>query len=282
MALFPRTEVAGISLPRMIIGTNWVLGYSHTSASADHMIRNKYINKERVAELLEAYLEYGIDALMAPINENAVLLDGIKLAQERTGKKITIIDTPIIDVSDTAEGRKSARKVIEASSKAGSEFCLIHHSSAEKLVNKLDETMDRIPDYLEMIRSYGMKPGLSAHMPELIQYADQNEYDVETYIQIYNCAGFLMQIEIESVSRIIWNAKKPVMTIKSMAAGRLSPYVGINFSYATLREQDMVTIGAHSAMEVHEDVEIAMAAIERRFPNMDSRNSPNKTKVLGG
>jgi hypothetical protein len=43
-----------------------------------------------------------------------------------------------------------------------------------------------------------------------------------------------------------------------------------------------VTIGAHTAQEVHEDVEIAMAAIERRFPNMDPRNSPNKTKVIGG
>ena len=29
--LFPRTEVAGISLSRMIIGTNWVLGWSHRS-----------------------------------------------------------------------------------------------------------------------------------------------------------------------------------------------------------------------------------------------------------
>ncbi len=38
-----------------------------------------------------------------------------------------------------------------------------------------------------MIRQHGMIPGLSAHMPELILYSDENEYDVETYIQIYNC-----------------------------------------------------------------------------------------------
>jgi hypothetical protein len=44
----------------------------------------------------------------------------------------------------------------------------------------------------------------------------------------------------------------------------------------------MVTVGAHTPEEVYEDVEIALAAIERRFPNMDRRSSPNKTAVLGG
>ena len=41
-----------------------------------------------------------------------------------------------------------------------------------------------------MIRDHGMIPGLSAHMPELVVFSDLNGYDVETYIQIYNCAGF--------------------------------------------------------------------------------------------
>ena len=56
MIQFPRTEVAGVSLPRMLIGSNWVLGYSHTSASADAMIKARYATKESAVELLEAYL----------------------------------------------------------------------------------------------------------------------------------------------------------------------------------------------------------------------------------
>ncbi len=31
--LFPRTMVGGVSLPRMLMGTKWILGYSHTSAA---------------------------------------------------------------------------------------------------------------------------------------------------------------------------------------------------------------------------------------------------------
>ena len=77
----------------------------------------------------------------------------------------------------------------------------------------------------------------------------------------------------------LWNAKKPVMTIKSMAAGRCTPFVGLTFNYATIRPCDMVTVGAFSAAEVHEDVEIAMAALERRRPILGRRSSPVPTSL---
>lgn len=282
MKPFPRTQVEDISLPRLLIGSNWVLGYSHTSPSADEMIKRRYAQPEQAAALLEAYLKYDIDALMAPFEPEGALLAGVRLAEERTGKRITLIDTPIVDVSDSAQGRAAAQARIRQSAQMGCSLCLLHHSCAEQLVNKHKGTIERLPDYLDMIRQAGLVPGLSAHMPELVLYSDQNGYDVQTYIQIYNCAGFLMQVEIEYISKVIHEAKKPVMTIKSMAAGRVSPYVGLTFSFATIRPQDMVTLGAFTPEEVDEDVEIAMAAIERRYPNLEGRASPNKTAALGG
>ena len=282
MNQFPRTTVGGLSLPRMLMGTNWMLGYSHTSSSADRMIQRRFEKAEQSRDMVLAYLQYGIDAMMAPFTDKDALLDGIKMVEDITGKHVIKIDTPIINVRDSKADREEAERVIKSCADNGSEFCLIHHSSAEQLVNKGKGTMDRLPDYLDMIRQHGMIPGLSAHMPELIVYSDRNEYDVETYIQIYNCMGFLMQVEIEQVRAIIEKAKKPVMSIKSMAAGRVSPYVGISFSFATLRPCDMVTVGAFTPDEVHEDVEIAMAALERRFPDLEGRSSPNKTVALGG
>jgi hypothetical protein len=133
-----------------------------------------------------------------------------------------------------------------------------------------------------MVRDAGMVPGLSAHMPEIIIYCDNNNYDVQTYIQLYNCAGFLMQIEVESVARIIHNAKKPVMTIKPMAAGRVTPFVGFNFVWNTIRECDMVTVGCFTEAEVREDIEISRAAIERRLPYMEKRSSPNQSQAAFG
>jgi hypothetical protein len=277
---FPRTVAGGVSLPRMIIGTNWILGYSHTSAAADTQIKSRFATKENVADLLEAYLAYGIDAMMCPLAGSDILLGGIRLAQERTGKKMIIIDTPILNVDDNPSARAEAKQTIETSKHLGATFCMPHHVCAEQLVNKNKRTMDRLPDYLYMVREAGMIPGLSAHMPELIVYSDLNGYDVETYIQIYNCMGFLMQVEIEYIHKVICQAIKPVMTIKSMAAGRVSPFVGLTFSYATLRPCDMVTVGCHSVDEVHEDIEIALAAIERRPPDLEGRNSPMKSDIM--
>lgn len=281
MTPFPRTQVGGVSLPRMLIGSNWLLGYSHTGPAADDLIKARHADPSNVAAVIDAYMQYGIDALMSPhFEQNSPLRQGMRQVEEKYQRPIIQIVTPGINVDDSPAARAEAEAVIAQCARDGATFCLIHHASAEQLVNKNRHTLDRLPDYLDMIRQHGMIPGLSAHMPELIQYSDENEYDVQTYIQIYNCLGFLMQIEVEGVHSVIWNAKKPVMSIKSMAAGRCTPFVGLTFSYSTLRPCDMVTLGAFTPDEVHEDVEIAMAALERRRPVLGRRSSPVMTSIL--
>lgn len=278
--IFPRTTVGGVSLPRLLIGSNWMMGWGHSTPANDKLIVERNRNREAIADLVEAFLTYDVDAVMGPASQNEVLIEGVRLAEERTGKRVIIIDTPFINVDDTPEARREAEAVIKHSKQMGATFCLPHHSSAEALVNKHKQTIERLPDYLAMIRDQDMIPGLSAHMPELIVYSDANGYDVETYIQIYNCMGFLMQIEIEYIHNVIWSAKKPVMTIKPMAAGRVTPFVGLNFAYNTLRDCDMVTVGCFTPQEAHEDVEYAMAALERRKPDLEGRSSPNKTAIM--
>ena len=55
--LFPRTTVAGVSLSRMIIGTNWILGWSHRSPAADQQIKNRFPGGNEVFPLLKAFLD---------------------------------------------------------------------------------------------------------------------------------------------------------------------------------------------------------------------------------
>ncbi len=277
---FPRTTVGGVSLSRMIIGTNWMLGYSHTSPAADALIRARNCTRESVADIVATFLDRGVDTIMAILHGNEPLAQGVKLAEDRSGKGIIRIETPIINVDDNPAARQEAEAMIAECARNGAVFCLPHHSSVEQLVNKNAKAIVRLPDYLSMIRQHGMIPGLSAHMPELVVFSDLNGYDVETYIQIYNCAGFLMQVEVEYINSLIWGARKPVMTIKPMAAGRVSPFVGLSFSCATLRPCDMITVGCLTPQEAEEDVEIALAALERRQPRLDGRGSPRRTPIM--
>jgi len=278
--MFQRTTVAGVSLPRLLIGTNWMFGWSHTGHAADMFIKEQHSKNDATLGVINAFLKYGIDAVMGPFSTHPDCADKVKYAEDKTGKKIIKIDTPVINVDDNESARKEANAVIKKSAELGSSFCLIHHSSCEQLINKNKRTMDRLSDYTKMIRDAGIIPGLSAHMPEIIQYSDNNNYDIETYIQIFNCMGFLMQVEVESIIKIIHEAKKPVMTIKPMAAGRVTPYIGLTFNWNVLRAQDMITVGCISEHEVHEDVEISLAALERRLPVLEGRSSPGKTSII--
>lgn len=278
--MFPRTMVGGVSLSRMIIGTNWILGYSHTSPAADTLIRKVNETPHFTAEMLEIFLKNGVDTIMGPFAGSPNLLKSVKAAEDTVGKSMIIVDTPIINVDDNATARHEAESVIAESKRLGATLCLPHHSSVEQLINKNTKTIDRLADYLNMIRQHDLIPGLSAHMPELVIYSDLNCYDVETYIQIFNCIGFLMQLEVEYIHKVIWNAKKPVITIKPMAAGRVSPFVGLTFCWHTIRDCDMVTIGCLTPEEATEDIEISLAALNNRPPELEGRSSPNKTEIM--
>ena len=146
--LFPRTNVGGVSLSRMIIGTNWILGYSHTSLAADNMIRCKNHSPQVIADMLEVFLNSGVDTIMGPFVGNPHLVDAVKLAEDRTGKGMIIIDTPIINVDDNAEARREAEQVFKNAAAVGCTFSLMHHTSVEQLVNKNKRIIDRLPDYL--------------------------------------------------------------------------------------------------------------------------------------
>ncbi|MCL2093561.1 MAG: hypothetical protein FWH12_05120 [Treponema sp.] len=277
---FPRTTVAGVSLPRLLIGSNWMHGYSHKSNGTDTYIKNLHASGDETAAILKAFLKHGIDAWMAAFSTKPNPEDLVKMYQDKVGQKLILIDTPVLNMDDTPAARKESEDIIKMSAKIGSTFCMIHHASCEQLVNRNKKTMDRLGDYTDMIRQAGLIPGLTAHMPEIVIYTDLNGYDVETYVQIFNCMGFLMQIEIESVIKTIHGAKKPVMTIKPMAAGRVTPYVGLTFNFNVLRDQDMVTVGCLHEHEVDEDVEISLAALEHRLPNLEARSSPAKQSII--
>jgi len=117
-------------------------------------------------------------------------------------------------------------------------------------------------------------------MPETPIYADRQGADVETYIQIYNAAGFLMQVEADWVQRIIANAQKPVMTIKPLAAGRLLPIVGMAFVWSTIREQDMVTIGTTTADEAREIIDISLDLLAHQMPEVELQKTRSKRSLM--
>jgi hypothetical protein len=276
MDLFPRTMVGGVSLSRLIIGTNWFLGYSHTSVAKDNFIKT-YQSRERVAEILTVFFEQGVDTVMGPANP--VLMEAVREAENRTGRRAIMISTPWFNILPGGLPELEPEKMIDECMAAGATFCMPHQSVTDALLDRMHNNIRDLDRYTNMIRERSMIPGLSTHMPETVGVADKHNYDVETYIQIYNAAGFLMQVEVDWVMRIIMNAKKPVMTIKPLAAGRLLPAVGLAFVWNTIREQDMVTIGTTNADEAREVIDLSLDFLSKRLPDNALQTTRSKKSL---
>jgi hypothetical protein len=276
MADFPRTTVGGVSLPRMLIGSNWFLGYSHTSLAKDHFIQERQ-SRERIAEVLAVFMEYGVDAVMGPLSQH--LEDAIRQAEDRTGQRIIRILTPMFNLHPDGPFEHGPEAAFDQCQALGATFCMPHQCVTDALIDRMQGVIRDIDTYTRMIRERGMIPGLSTHMPEAVVYADKTGADVETYIQLYNAAGFLMQVEADWVMRIIRNARKPVMTIKPLAAGRLLPVVGLAFVWSTIRDQDMVTVGTTTPEEARELIELSLDLLNRRIPDYELQRTRSKKSL---
>lgn len=275
--MFPRVSIEGLSVSRLTIGTNWFLGYSHTSKAKDRDIVER-MTPDRIADVLEVFFNAGVDTLYG-IRPDSGLMQAIDTAQQRTGTRCIPLGIPTLPTDDTTEARDKAQRILDEYAKLGTRICMPHQATTDAFVNRRHKTVEGIEPYLAMIRERAMIPGLSTHMPETPLYADATGLDVATYCQIYNAAGFLMQIEVDWVHRMIWRAQKPVINIKPLAAGRLPPLVGLAFSWSTLRDRDIVCVGTSSPAEAAEVIELSLALLEKRAPQVELQETRSKQSL---
>ncbi len=276
---FPRTMIENLSVSRLLIGTNWFLGYSHTTAAADRYIQTR-VTDDDAAGIVEAFLRAGVDTIVG-FAHNEKMMKAIKAGEDRVGRKVIIVSTPHFDLSGTPAAEAVNMKMLDEEAALGAAVCMPHQGTTDTLCNRLTRNIPGMEKICKAIRDRGMIPGLSTHMPEVPIYADESNLDVATYIQLYNPVGFLMQIEVEWVQRVMQTLKKPVMTIKPMAAGRVTPLVGLGFVWATIRDIDMVTVGTMSADEAKECVEISLSLLSRQAQTFQLQRTRSKKSIDG-
>ncbi len=285
MRSFPRTEVGGLSLSRMIIGTNWMLGFSHCTPSKNELIHQVAGSRKQIADILEVFFRAGVDTVMGLI-EREPLADAIKDAEDRTGVRGIVVSTPNFPVHPETPAKGfdvgEVERVLDTQARYAPEFVLPHQGTVDAMVDRCTREIRKMEQLCKAIRDQGMIPGLSTHMPESIVYADETGLDVETYISIYNSMGFLMQVEVDWIASIIANARKPVMTIKPMAAGQIRPFQALNFVWNTIRDCDMVTVGTMTPDEAKELIELSLAILERRTADVKLQETRSKASIKNG
>lgn len=269
--------IEDIPVSRLVMGTNWWLGYSHTSKAKDDFIKER-MTADRIAPIIEVFLEAGVDTMVGsrPLPH---LLEAIQRAEDHVGREVIQIGTPTLNLAGTPEAHDENRRTLDEFRDIGIHVCMPHQCTTDALADRLTRSIRGMERICAMIRERGMTPGLSTHMPEVPIYADETGLDVATYISIYNAIGFLMPIEVDWVHRMIWNRKKPVLTIKPMAAGRLLPLPGLAFAWSTIRDIDMVAVGTSTPDEARELVELSLSLLERREDGIELQRTRSKASL---
>lgn len=279
---FPRTEVGGVSMPRMIIGSNWFLGYSHNTVAKDTLIRSSFTDYRKLADLIEVFLAAGVDAVMG-FGSNPLLQAGVHEAEQRTGRKCIIVSTPTFPTDkDTPErgfDPDAVQRILDGEVACGATFCMPHTSTTDVMVDSCTRQIRQMAPLCARMRERGLIPGLSTHLPQTIVFADEMGLDVETYISIYNAMGFLMPLEVDWTHRIIHQARKPVTTIKPMAAGHIRPFQALSFVWSTLRPKDLVTVGTMTPDEARELIDLSLGMLAGESSDAQLQETRSKATV---
>ena len=284
MDQFPRVSVGTVSTSRMIIGTNWFLGYTHCTAAKSSSVERMVTNVDAIADIIEVFFKAGVDTIMCP-HTKTCMFDAIREAEQRTGVKAVIISTPSFSTNPRTpfEGFDlgEAERILDGEAAKGVSICMPHTSTTDVMVDKCTRQVRQMDSLCRMIRQRGMTPGLSTHIPETIVFADESGLDVESYIQPFNLMGYLMQLEVDWVGRIIQNARKPVMTIKTMAAGQIRPYQALTFTWNAIRDIDMVTVGTMAPEEARELIDLSLEILARQPSSGKLQQTRSKATLLG-
>lgn len=288
MTKFPRTNVGGLSVSRLVIGANWFLGYSHCTLAKDRFIKERFADSDKIADILEVFFRAGVDTVIGPFQgsiapDSVDLLGAIRKAEDRTGVQAIIISTPTFPLTPetptTGFDLDEVKRILDIEHKVGTKILMPHTITTDAMLDRCTREIRQMDTICDAIRDRGMIPGLSTHLPEAIVYADETGLDVETYISIFNVAGFLMPLEVDWTARIISEAKKPVLTIKPLAAGQIRPLQGLTFSWNTIRDQDMIAVGTMTPKEAEEIIALSLEIIEKRRGKMDLQETRSKASV---
>lgn len=268
---FPKTEIEGVEISRLVCGTNTFNGYSHFSDAKDKWMK-RYFTIEKVVEVLESCQDLGVNALLGPVNEKTYQAQ--QELVERGRKPMEWISTTLGSL-DVEELKGECRQASEM----GNKLHAIHCGFVDSHLITYKDEIQGLEELLAYIRELGMIPGISSHRPEVLTILKTGKYDVQFINLPFNVDGFLCNVETNWIARMIQEIDIPVINIKPLAAGRLMPDEGLPFCYKNIKPGDAVAVGVMSPEEIAEDVLIALNCILGKKDTRKLLNTPSKSTV---
>lgn len=248
----PSVKFGEHNISRLIIGGNPISGFSHISESKDKEMKD-YHSVANVKSIFDECITHGINTLQARGDENI-----IQIIQEycNDGKNIQWIAQTASEIKDL---KSNLRQIV-----SNQPIAIFHHGThTDNLWHTGSSGIKQVQDNLKRIRNTGIRTGLGTHRPDVIEYAETHEWDVDFYMtSFYNLAKEYKHIQakegfkeenfedkdIEQMLRMVNQTKKQCLVFKILGAGRKTKShdelkSAFDFAFQNIKPQDCVVVG---------------------------------------
>jgi hypothetical protein len=269
MSKLPTVPFGPLEITRLIVGGNPFCGNSHQSPEKSREMA-EFFTAEKVVETLQRCEALGINTFQGRGDFHRVMY-WLELFRRQGGRLHWIVQT----ASEMHDIYQNIR-VIAAVGTAG----IYHHgTSTDELwkQGRQDEVLNR----LKAIRDTGVQVGLGTHMPEVIEYAEEHNWDVDFYMA---CFYNISRVERESalvsgqffeepfcaedpprMCQTIRATPKQCLAFKVLGAGRRCAdqdevAAAFKFAFDNIKPIDAVVVGMYPD-QVQLNVNHALAAL---------------------
>ena len=169
---------------------------------------------------------------------------------------------------DTADADKSIKEIKQSlkdlkNVKAGDKL----FDDAQKAATKYKEKLDDIKDFLKKIRDSGLQVGVSTHMPDVIEYIEDKNWDIDFYMacvyerhrseaDLRKLLGYVplpvgevyLEEDPPRMFKMIQQTEKTCLAFKILAAGRVCDRAHLlerafENTFSNIKAKDAVIVG---------------------------------------
>lgn len=247
-------EIKGKKFSKLVIGTNAIYGRSHFSQARDHEYKERF-NDLYLADFLNICINRGINTIESSYNDRICNL--VSQMKKKLNKPLYLIGNTRIDkTSEIKSHQVKLKKLIEFQS----DICLVHSQVVEHHENLKGE-IPGLRRMIDKIHKAGLIAGISCHKNSIVEHCEEYEYGIDTYLYPLNKVGYVYpgyigNETVEERLELMHKIDKPLILMKALACGRLTPAEGLDFVIKNMRENDVLSLGLGSIEEAEEIFEI--------------------------
>jgi len=243
---------SNVNISRLIIGGNIFSGTSHLSSEADNDMED-YYTTENIKKALFRAEECGINTMALRGDKHIFRI--IREYRNENGN--------LQWIAQTAPEMISFKGNIDQIMRYKPIAIYLHGTVTDALFK--EKKYDELKDRLKIIRDTGVSVGLCTHMPQVVEYAEEYNFDIDYYMTcLYNLSRIerissaitgkmengepFYREDRELMYKTIKSVSKQCHAFKILGAGRLCEtpeqiYDVFDETFANIKDIDVVIVG---------------------------------------